>query len=368
MSKKTTTKTNQQTHMVQTPNNPEFVSKGIEGLAGQVTDLSKADPYSFVAGPDALQTQAAQGASALSSSPVQGILNGVATAGPQSVQAASLLDNLPAYMSPYTKDVVDASLADYDFGAGQQDAQARLDLGGDTTFGGSGGALYRSALGGQLARGRGTLSAGLRDQAFNTGASLSGQDADRRQQASMSNASLAEQALARQAAAAQAMGSEGRANVDTQSQIGAILQQLAQTRAVAPLSLLGTQATLFGGLPLGLLQGQTQDGTMSGTSTSKTSDPMGAIGGLLAGAGSLATGLGGLGLGFGAAAKASDRRLKRDIVKLGERPDGLGVYFFRYLWSPIQHIGVMAQEVLKVKPEAVLTMPNGFYAVDYGML
>lgn len=69
-----------------------------------------------------------------------------------------------------------------------------------------------------------------------------------------------------------------------------------------------------------------------------------------------------------AAITASDVRLKRDIEKIGERPDGLGVYAYRYLWSPLRHIGVMAQEVLWVKPEAVLRMSNGFYAVDYGKL
>ena len=65
---------------------------------------------------------------------------------------------------------------------------------------------------------------------------------------------------------------------------------------------------------------------------------------------------------------SSDRRLKRDIIKIGQRPDGLNVYVFRYLWSTMKHIGVMADEVLKVKPEAVFVMPSGYFAVDYGRL
>lgn len=82
--------------------------------------------------------------------------------------------------------------------------------------------------------------------------------------------------------------------------------------------------------------------------------------------------LGGLaGLGQ-AAILASDRRLKADIERLGTRPDGLGVYAYRYLWSPVRHIGVMAQEVLRVKPSAVLRFADGplkgFLAVDYGAL
>lgn len=78
--------------------------------------------------------------------------------------------------------------------------------------------------------------------------------------------------------------------------------------------------------------------------------------------------LGGLaGLGQ-AAIFASDLRLKRDIQRIGTRPDGLGVYLYRYVWGPMLHVGVMAQEVLRVKPHAVVTMPNGYMAVDYGAL
>lgn len=62
----------------------------------------------------------------------------------------------------------------------------------------------------------------------------------------------------------------------------------------------------------------------------------------------------------------SDRRLKLDIVKVGEAK-GLNWYAYRYIWSPIRHIGVMAQEVLLVKPEAVHEV-NGYLAVDYGAL
>ena len=64
----------------------------------------------------------------------------------------------------------------------------------------------------------------------------------------------------------------------------------------------------------------------------------------------------------------SDRRLKRDIFKVGRLEGGLNLYAFRYLWSAVRHIGVMADEVLRVKPEAVFVMSNGYYAVDYSRL
>jgi hypothetical protein len=65
---------------------------------------------------------------------------------------------------------------------------------------------------------------------------------------------------------------------------------------------------------------------------------------------------------------ASDIRLKHHIQEVGTTTDGLKLYRFRYIWSEETYIGVMAQEVLEVKPEAVITREDGFYAVDYDML
>lgn len=61
----------------------------------------------------------------------------------------------------------------------------------------------------------------------------------------------------------------------------------------------------------------------------------------------------------------SDRRLKRDIKKIGELPNGLNVYSFKYLNSDEKQIGFMADEVEKVKPDAVMTGNDGFKSVDY---
>ena len=41
---------------------------------------------------------------------------------------------------------------------------------------------------------------------------------------------------------------------------------------------------------------------------------------------------------------------------------------YRYKSGGPMHIGVMADEVLKVTPEAVHTMPDGMMAVDYGAI
>jgi hypothetical protein len=64
----------------------------------------------------------------------------------------------------------------------------------------------------------------------------------------------------------------------------------------------------------------------------------------------------------------SDRRLKSDIVRLATLPSGLGLYRFKYRWSDTAYVGVMAQEVLEVAPQAVITGADGFYRVDYAAL
>lgn len=64
----------------------------------------------------------------------------------------------------------------------------------------------------------------------------------------------------------------------------------------------------------------------------------------------------------------SDRRLKRDIKAVGKLPSGLKIYEFRYFWSQVKQIGVMAQEALKVIPEAVSKTVGDYYVVDYSLI
>ena|GEM_PF-6016619 len=82
------------------------------------------------------------------------------------------------------------------------------------------------------------------------------------------------------------------------------------------------------------------------------------------------SGLFGLGSAAIKAGVLSDERLKYDVVKLRTRSDGLGVYAFKYIGDPDQvvRVGVMAQEVVWVKPEAVMQTPSGYFAVDYSQL
>jgi hypothetical protein len=78
--------------------------------------------------------------------------------------------------------------------------------------------------------------------------------------------------------------------------------------------------------------------------------------------------LGGLfGLGASGITAFSDRRLKTDVSFLGMFRD-LPIYAWRYIWGGPMQVGVMAQEMIAIRPEAVVVTPSGYLAVDYGRL
>ena len=72
---------------------------------------------------------------------------------------------------------------------------------------------------------------------------------------------------------------------------------------------------------------------------------------------------GALGTLGSAAFMFSDRRLKTNIERVGTFK-GLGVYLYRYVWGGPLQMGVMADEVRKLMPEAVKRV-GGFDMVDY---
>jgi hypothetical protein len=83
------------------------------------------------------------------------------------------------------------------------------------------------------------------------------------------------------------------------------------------------------------------------------------------GYGSKMNALGNIAGGFAA---ASDKTLKENIVKVGQSPSGFNIYEWNYLWSPERFRGVIAQEVQKIKPKAVLSNIFGHLMVDYSKL
>lgn len=185
-------------------------------------------------------------------------------------------------------------------------------------------------------------------------------------------------------------------NIDAQSlaNIGAsrmdYQQQLIDAANQNPWTRVGNLAQLAGGIG-GL------GGTSYGQSTS-SSDPgvAGIIGGVMSGAGalgnlskgigsfsSLFSGLGGAGGAAGASGAAaggvssimsalgplmafSDERLKENKKVVGATFDGQPIHAYNYIGDPTPRMGLMAQEVMQRRPDAVKVHDSGYYMVDYG--
>jgi hypothetical protein len=81
-----------------------------------------------------------------------------------------------------------------------------------------------------------------------------------------------------------------------------------------------------------------------------------------------------MGLGGAGIMAFSDICTKENIVNVGWLPNGLPVYEFDYkpeykdVAGHGRFIGVMAQDVEKVQPEAVITNADGIKMVNYGVI
>jgi hypothetical protein len=125
----------------------------------------------------------------------------------------------------------------------------------------------------------------------------------------------------------------------------AMLAEEAQRRGI-PVQALSLLAQI--GVPIAGLGTQKTD-TTTGTQEMSGAQQFGAI----------ASGIGSL-LKF----LPSDMRLKEDIVPVGSLFDGTPVYGYRYKGAPAYHIGLIAQDVERTAPHAVIDI-NGYKAVDY---
>jgi hypothetical protein len=121
-----------------------------------------------------------------------------------------------------------------------------------------------------------------------------------------------------------------------------------------------------------IVQNGARLGGTATTSQPNYTNPMsGALGGALAGA-QLAgmTGMMGSGAGAGIGALLgllSDRRFKTDIERVGTLDNGLAVYRYRYKSGGPMQLGVMADEVKAINPDAVITV-DGVDYVNYGRI
>lgn len=133
-------------------------------------------------------------------------------------------------------------------------------------------------------------------------------------------------------------------------------QPINEITALLSGSQVSNPAQMSGATPQTQVGGVDYAGMVQQNYQNKMNSQGGALGGLFGLAGSL---------GGAALSKWSDARVKENIHRVGTLDNGLPVYAYNYIWGGPTEIGVMAQDVEQIHPDAV-TEIDGIKAVHYG--
>jgi len=164
------------------------------------------------------------------------------------------------------------------------------------------------------------------------------------------------------------LGREDYFDIGQLGGVGQAVEGQAQNIVNAPFDALSRFNAGLSGVPMGQTSSSTQP---------LYSNPMGGLlGGALSGAslfgtGGALAGMGGIGGAGGAGIGAmlgllSDRKAKENIRRVGTTDHGVPVYVYNYIGDPVQHMGVMADEVEHI-PNAVQVI-DGLKHVNYGLI
>ena len=281
--------------------------------------------------------------------PMAGLAGLAGAETPQIGQVPSLLQtDISAYQSPYTQQVIETTLGDIrrEQDIAQRRAQESAIRAG--AFGGSRSAIMEAEATRPYVEQAARTAAGLREAGFGRALGAAESDIERQMRGRQFQAGLLGGLQAEQARRLGMLGG-----------IGAQQQALQQRALDVPYQEF-QRALAYGPQQIGLL-GQAMAPTTAGQTTQRetgTGDILGTAAQLL---GSYYIG-------------QSDERLKDNIEYIGKSKDGHKIYTWE--WNDIAKklgvdtptIGVLAQEVMKYMPEAVMEDENGYYRVNYGVL
>ena len=266
------------------------------------------------------------------------------------MSAPSILDrNIGAYQNPYTQQVVDTTLADLDRSRQMAIGRDQDRAIGAGAFGGSRSGVLEAETNRAFADQAARTAAGLRQGGFDRATSLAGQDINREIgnrgfQAGLFGNQLADQYN----------------NLGLLSGIGGQQQQFQQ-QALNQAYGQYADAMGYGQKQLGLLS-QAAGLIPQQSTTTQTGRQETGAGDVLGTAAQLA------------AVIWSDERLKENIKPIGKSENGHNLYTWDWndkakeLGVNTSTIGVIAQEVKKYMPKAVIQDANGYYKVNYGVL
>jgi len=283
---------------------------------------------------------------------------------PSTVTAGQLAGTkMTPYMNPYETNVVKANEADILRGANMGMDMLGAQAQAGQAFGGSRHGIAMGELGRDTVSELAKSSAGLRQQGYAQAQQAAQSDISSQMQASLANQQ------AGLAGNQQLMGASGQmADISNlgfgmgQTITNNLAKQGAQEQAMQQ-ALIDSSKQRFQGYTA---QPQNSLGYVSqaiGASPTPQSQTTGKDPGLFDY------------MTLAATAYASDKRLKKNITKMGQLKSGLNIYKWEWidgakeLGADMNHtLGVIAQEAKELFPNAVVKMDNGYYAVKYGEL
>jgi hypothetical protein len=250
------------------------------------------------------------------------------------------------FYSPYVRDVANATQANLLESAAQQRSGLKSGAIGAGAFGGDRAGIAQAEMARQQNLANAQAMSNIYNQGYTQAMGLAGGQVQNLGAMGQQLAGLgagAQSSVLQGAQAQMAAGAQEQAT--NQAQLQAAYDQFLQGKAY-PFQL----AQFFANIAQGL--GSTAGGTSSTTAPPPNMASQ-IIGGATA-AGNLLSGIGAL----------SDERVKENIEAVGQLNDGQTIYRYNFKGDPKTQIGLLAQEVEAVKPNAV-TEAGGLKMVDY---
>ena len=257
--------------------------------------------------------------------------------------------NLAPYTNPYEQQVIQATQADIlrnaQIGSNALDYQA----GRAGAFGGSRHGVALGEFGKGVMQNLGSQTAAMRQQGYQNAQAMAQQDIQNRMLQAAQLGNLGQQSFGYGQQIQSGLAQQGQAQQALQqAMIDAAKAQYAGYQN-APVSSLGYVSAALGATPVPMSSTQ--------QTTGGTQRQPGLFDYLTLGA-----------TAFG----NSDVRLKESIKKVGELANGIGIYTWKWTKEAIEAgksssmlKGVLAQEVRKVLPEAVIVDKDGYMKVNY---
>jgi hypothetical protein len=278
--KKQTTDTTQtqQNQATTTPNVPDWISQPAQNIAGGINSMIGQGASTYAPQTNALQQKTWADAANLPSyggTDFSGAEGAIGKIGP--VENQSLLTGLDQYYTPFKDQVLNPVLNDYDTQSGITRAAQAAAGAKNSAFQGSRYGVQEAATEGELARGRAATEGGLLDRLYTSATGLSADDANRRQQAGVTNqqgqisqAQLQQSLAGMRSQEGMGIADDARARLALQAGLGQ--QQYEQENAARqfPIEYQRQMAGLLQGLNPALYTGQDVTGTSSGTGKSTT--------------------------------------------------------------------------------------------------